>query len=471
MATDLGQGLIPEVDNINTFETTLEISAFNNIFTASKDSFRSLGSDEQFLGVIDADPIFGKTDARMFFQPIPYNTSSADSYKNLFKNSPNKRYIDSVVLILNYVETYGDTTAPQTIQVSEIGQSTDFKFPDSSLRKNGYSIYQNNFTTSGVLGSKVIIPNTLKDSVKVYDDSTGYKQLRIKLNNSFGQRLLAYDTIPSNDAYSSDSAFKSKFKGFALQSIAGGNAIMGFNLINANTKLAVYYQYENLTTPGDRDTAVAYFRSISATANYIGRDYNGTQVAATSNDNTADNLVYIQNTPGTYATLKIPGLDTMSNKLIHLAELDMSSVYDTKDTLFGPPAALMMDMYNDSINKFTTLPYSFTYNYSNGSANYANFGSYPYYQRDMSGNSIRLWRFNLTNYVQKILTKQLRNKDLRLYAAPYVNLIDVTPGYYFGSNLNLYPFTTVSPGKGRVRLGGGNHPTQKMKLRVVYSKI
>jgi len=67
LPTELGQELIPTIDNINTFDTSLEVETYNKIFSFADDSARSIYSDEQFLGQINNDPIFGKTNAQMFF--------------------------------------------------------------------------------------------------------------------------------------------------------------------------------------------------------------------------------------------------------------------------------------------------------------------------------------------------------------------------------------------------------------------
>ena len=44
---------------------------------------------------------------------------------------------------------------------------------------------------------------------------------------------------------------------------------------------------------------------------------------ANTNNPAGDNFVYIQTSPGSYATLKIPGLTGLSNRIIHRAELIM----------------------------------------------------------------------------------------------------------------------------------------------------
>ncbi|HOZ85580.1 MAG TPA: DUF4270 family protein [Niabella sp.] len=475
LPTELGQELIPTIDNINTFDTSLEVETYNKIFSFADDSARSIYSDEQFLGQINNDPIFGKTNAQMFFQFTPENG------KLTFKNGPGKRYIDSVVLIVKYIETYGDSSQPQSIEVSELSAANNFK-ASGSIRDSAYSIRENNFITTSVLGSRSVLPTTLDDStidIRTKDTIKVARQLRIKLNSSFGQRLLNYDTTGVNDAYSTDSIFLTKFAGFALKSVGGGNAIMGFNLNDTTTRLSVYYRYDNVTTAGDIDTAVAnfYLAGKVATANFIGRDYTGTQIAATANDQVKDPLVYIQNGPGAYANLKVPGLSGLKAGIIHLAEFQMEEVYDAQDSLFYA-APLFMDMVDSATGKYKTIPMSIENAYlavansaytlfSISSAGYGMFGSRPFYKKDPLGNLIKQWRFNVTRYVQGPTGLKFPKGDFRLYTSPYMIIQNGNPG----TTNKIVVQSTGAFGRGRIRLGGGNHNTQKMKLRVVYSKL
>ncbi len=126
-STELGSDLIPPVDNINTFDTTLLVQAFNDTFEASEDSIFHARSEEHFLGLINNDPIFGKTDARImvgiepsFFGSYPF--ARPDSVK-----------IDSIVLVLGYLETYGDSTIPQTVNVYELDQANNFSIDSAYI--------------------------------------------------------------------------------------------------------------------------------------------------------------------------------------------------------------------------------------------------------------------------------------------------------------------------------------------------
>jgi hypothetical protein len=477
-ATELGGGLIPPIDNINTFDTSITVEAYNDLFTLhgadplKEDSLTGSYTDEQFLGVIDNDPLFGKTDAQMFFELKPA------TYKYTFSNRPDSLHIDSVVLVLDYVEAYGDTLVPQTINVYEIDQATpDFRVDTS------YFIRQNsNITYTNLLGAKTIVPASLNDSIKAYKDTTK-NQLRIRLSDAFGQRLLNYDTTDALghvNAYSSDSVFKTKFRGFALKSVAGGNAIMGFNLQGANTKLAIYYRDDNGDSPKE-DTTVAYFAfkpyasyvlAGSASHNYIGRDYTGSAMQLAQGGATPDPLVYIQNTPGSFATLKIPSLGNLSNRVVHRAELIAEQVYHPTDAIFTTPQYLYLDAYEPTLSKYLIIPYDLVFD-GTGTLNLGSFGVAPINALDGSGNVVKTWRFNLSRYVQHVVNNTDSVYNLRLFS-PLFTRDQYRPSI---SSTATTQQVNINPtyAKGRVRLAGNTGPLDpnphRMRLRIVYSKL
>ncbi|MEO5947427.1 MAG: DUF4270 family protein [Chitinophagaceae bacterium] len=468
-ATELGGGLIPPVDGINTFDTLINVQAFNDTFGMATDSQRLDKNQEFFLGLINNDPFFGKTDARMFFELKP------PSYPYSFGNVPAKLLIDSVVLLMSYIETYGDTNTLQTVNVYEIDQNPSNNFRSDS----NYLIRNEHFTYSNVLGSKTFAPKTLKDSVKAFRDTTA-NQLRIRLDNSFGTRLLSYDSVKTslNGAYANDSAFKSKFKGFAVRSISSGNAIMGFNLNGVNTALAIYYRNDTSSTVTPKyETTVKYFPfsgSYCAAANYIKRDYTGKPVEAAVGGSVSDPIVYIQNTPGTFATIKIPDLPTIGNRLVHRAELIIEQLYDISDSTFRAPELLYLDASDPSIaatNKYRTIPYDLTID-NTGALNLLTFGSLPTITVDGAGNKIRVWKFNVSRYVQHILTGTQSLYDLRLFA-PFSLLEQY--GIPPGGDITIPVFINNTVAKGRVRLVGNNGVAdtnpRRMRLRIVYSKL
>jgi Domain of unknown function (DUF4270) len=463
-STELGGDLIPAVDNITTFDTTLTVESFNDVFV--NDSTRLIKQDLHYLGKITNDPLFGSTDAQLFLEMKP------TLYPFTFgrRDSASTMILDSVVLVLGYNSTYGDTSlaaAQQNIQVSEINTSTaNFRYDSNYLIANPGT----SFPTSGVLGSKFVYPYQLDDSVKVFQDTTK-NQLRIKLSNTFGSRILNDSTVTTND-----SSFRSKFKGFALKSVAGGNAVMAFDLNSANTKLAFYYKYPIRGSGGRDTTVVTYLRcgTVSANANYVKRDFTGSPFAASLGGTNPDDLIYIDNTPGSFATIKIPALSGLSNRIVHRAELVMEQVYSPSDITYATPERLFVDFYDSSKNYFASSLYDFYFNRNTSTYNYNPYGTDGKTKSDGSGNRIKEWRFNFTRYVQGIVTGKEKYYPQRLYS-PFLTVLDYSI-YDFGSNTilarNRAPVQfNSSTTAGRVRLGGGNHASQKMKLRIIYSKI
>lgn len=66
--SELGFGLLPAMDAVNTKDTILIVETQSADYA---DSMRIFGSDEHILGSITNDPIFGNTSASMFFQLKP----------------------------------------------------------------------------------------------------------------------------------------------------------------------------------------------------------------------------------------------------------------------------------------------------------------------------------------------------------------------------------------------------------------
>ena len=449
-ATTLGGDLIPAVDNISTFDTILEVEAYNGIFSILDDSTRSTVSLINYLGEINDDPLFGKTKATIFagFSPTVYPFR--------FDAASDKIFIDSVVLVMNYRGTYGDSTLPHTVNVYNIEPLSIFRSDTS------YLIRERPFPMQGnLVGSRSgVLPSELNDSVFVFNEKAA-NQLRVKLDNSFGDQLLYLDTLK----YNTDSAFRTAFKGLEITATEG-NSLLGFSLVDTNTKLAIYYHYNKNGT----DTSVVdYFRtnSNSASANHIERDYAGSQLEGYQGGTTPDDLVFLQTTPGTFAHIEIPGLAQLNNRIVHRAELIIEQVYDPSDKIFTKPNAIYLDAYDGNNDRFKTIPYDVTYDPQSGQINGAVVGFNGKSEFDDLGNPIQVWRLNLSRYVQNVVNNVDSVYKLRL-SAPYL-LYNHTNIQGFEREVPLFINQTYAVG--RVRVGGGNHPTQKMRLRIIYSKI
>ncbi|MGL6268928.1 MAG: DUF4270 family protein, partial [Chitinophagaceae bacterium] len=116
--TDIGSELIPTIDNILTFDTTLTVVTNNYLFgdSAVPIVFKDLAGNtpEHLLGFIANDPQFGKTEASIFMELRP------PFFKYFFENVKDSLFLDSVVLSVKWNSTWGDTVANQKINVYEL---------------------------------------------------------------------------------------------------------------------------------------------------------------------------------------------------------------------------------------------------------------------------------------------------------------------------------------------------------------
>jgi hypothetical protein len=461
-ATTLGDDLVPEVDNINTFDTTFSVETNNVLLT---DTAKLVYDDPVALGNITDDPEFGKTNAAVYFQidPRVYGTYPFTSKENLV--------IDSVVLSLAYIAGYGDTNSVQTVRVFEVAPASPFN--DTTF----YSFNEPDFETTGTeLGSASFSISSLRDSFPVIRKDTQRvgNQLRIRLDNALGERFASYvATNGANGAYYNDTVFKSLFRGLALKTDEGtGNGLAFFTLANTEkTRLTIYYK---ATKNNTIDTAQVVFShnlrfirpqvsSKGGQANIIRRQPAGGWAAYLSNGLPQDDKLYIQSTPGVggYGYISIPALDTLQNKLVHRAELIVTRVPSAFDNLFEAPRQLFIDKIN-ATNDSAYILDEFIIQTQNGpSYNYTSFGG------RLQGDNT--YRFNLTATVQDVLTGKEPNNRFRIYAPfdtrPY-NAATIPVSSTFIQAIPL-------PAYGRVVLAGGNYadPSMQLRLRVIYSKL
>lgn len=466
-STELGSGIIPVVDGVNTFDTTMEV--VTDSFDET-DSTRIYKQDLHLLGAITNDPIFGRTTAALNFELFPnFFPFGVPGTKDSIR-------ADSAVLILSYVNFHGDSTQPLRISVEEISKNTPL---------DPYKVYPSNFPAIYPLQSAGSLGNAANIDIRKIGDSVinryeGAKnQIRIRLRDDVARRFL--NTYDSSNAYRSDTAFRSFFAGFSVKVAATSpaNALLFINMLDTNTKLALYY---NSSTTGatSRDTNVVYFRFNNFTSgdfSHITRDRAGSEVAnRLTTTSKPDSLIYIQSAPGTYVRIRIPNLDKLNNRIIHRAELITEQVPDnanllTSDKYFTPPNVLLLSHY-DSVNKIKrNIPNDYIIGLQG--PNTLTFGGYLTYKTVPGYDRLATYSFNLSRYVQGIVTRKDTSFVLRLsapsndslrYSPPFPN-IGFSQVYY------LNPSIGNVVGNGRIRLGGGTHSRFRMRLRIVYSRI
>ncbi len=445
ITADIGAGLIPPVDGVVTKDTVLEVVSKNSGY----DTVAVGISDDHVLGYVN-DAVFGVTKASVNFQIAP--TVSPLSF-GIPRDSV---VLDSTVLCLSYKNVWGDSTQDLRLHVYTIDPEEIFK--GDSAYKNTISFEKAQEITEFGAAS-VILPSTLNDvdTTKNYDEPTT-NQIRIRLNNSFGQQLINYD---SATVYQTDSTFYNVLRGLIVEPEQTGHSLVIVNLMDTTTHLSLYYH-----SIDRKDTLTRRFspnQLTSASSNTISRNYQGTQIPSyIASANTNDDLIFMQTSPGTYATLKIPGVLKLPNIIVHRAEILMYEVPDG-DSYLTPPNLFLAAYSQDSMRRFA-VPYDITFT-SNAITNLTQFGVYP---KTQPGSTAHYYSFDVSRYVQSIVTKDSALNDLILYA-PYNQ-------YIYPIQTTVYSVPIASPslntvGIGRIRLGGGSNNQYKMRLHIVYSLI
>lgn len=457
--TDIGNDLIPAVDNVNTFDTVLDVISDNLLYP---DSTRIRSGDLHGIGVIANDPEFGLTQGASFFSVIPGFYGA-----HPFVNRDSIIAIDSIVLSLPYSTLYGDSNSVEQFEVYEIDQTFDF-------RDSAYPIKTPQFplAAGGPIGTRLVTFNQLNDSVTyvnfsstsatVYDTVKTVNQLRIRLNPEWGDKFLAFDTAVE---YKNDSSFRVNFRGLAVKvnqaASPAPNAVAYFSL--AGTAAATVTFYSRIKKDGQVDTiAPAFSFNGRKFANTVYRTEANNYLTALNNGTPNDNLIYIQSSPGSVATVKIPGLEGLSNRVIHRAELILEKIPSLAENFYTPSPLLFIDAVNNAGDSTFTIRNDFLFT---GQGTGYDIGT-------LEGNfKDNRYTFNLSRYVQSIVTKKLRSHTLRVYA-PFETFPYFESGTGTVTKLpGLAVYATSPIGAYRVVVGGGNHPTNKMRLRIIYSKI
>ena len=454
--TEIGSGLIPPVDSVNTRDVILDVNTLN---AGVEDTLRMYVNEQHVVGNTN-DPLFGKTNAKIDVQLQP------SSYPYSFPVGSDSLLLDSVVMLLPYSGAWGDTSAAglPALRVYEIAHDKAF------LNDTINPVYQvtDNFNTLGELtnGPFQLNLNSIHAPAHPFTEDSA-DVIRVPLSASFGNRLLKQ--FNATNEYKNDTTFKTAFNGFQIAP-EGGNSLLRVALSNA--QLALYFNYQKRDSANKRDTVVRYFTvtSKSAHLNEIDRDRSTGEVAGWLNkdpNRTNDSLIYLQTTPGIYASIKIPGLDTLSNYVIHRAELLIDQVPGAGDNYFTPPN-LFLGAYSVDSSRIYSLAPDVQFGSDGTVSNLVSFGVIPFKQAD-GGNTFYRYSFNISRFVQGIVSKQNPNPKLILYA-PYSQLIYLEEASTALRAIASSPLNPVATGRVRVNGGGVSNP-HRMRLHIVYSLL
>lgn len=289
----MGKDLIPGPDKVNVKDSTLNNLITHNIAVA--DSSVRTGADiySKALGSITNDPIFGKSSGIVYMQVgLPSEKFTFDGTNHV---------LDSVVLYVGTDTAWVGENRQMNLKVYEMNEP-NFKI-------DSYYTYTRplSYDQSKMVGNFSVYPVYPKDSMDIYGERKP-PVLRIPLSNAFGNRLLQQR---ADGAFLNDSAFKVFLNGLAIVPDTMSSTTMLFPILNnGQTRLAVYYKNS------EKDSLKAEFAFKSTSSghgNYFVHNYywNNAEIGKYINTGKpeGDSLVFLQESPGTYTQIQIPGLE------------------------------------------------------------------------------------------------------------------------------------------------------------------
>ncbi len=318
--------------NLSTLDTFTIYSK-----TIAETPYKTSGTNYGVLGVMD-DPIFGKTTCGFYAQYRLFKTA-VDKGANLV--------IDSVVLSLVLDGKYGSNNKPVNIIAYEMIEGM------SSLRD--YNTNESFFVNGTPLGVAYNVVPNLNDSVKVVGVNNA-PQIRIRLNNSLGSRILGADsaTLSNNDPN-----FIDFFKGIYVTASGTGNGVSYCNLLSS--KFTIFY-HNDAKDSLQLDVGIS---NRSARSNSFTHATTSIAQRAANSLLTTDSIIYAQSGAGSRVKLTIPFLSNISPKIIiNKAEIIVTKWNDDatgSDSIFPLPSIFTLkaitatggveDLANNTIEK------------------------------------------------------------------------------------------------------------------------
>ncbi|HET8573732.1 MAG TPA: DUF4270 family protein [Edaphocola sp.] len=334
--------MIPAVDNIHTFRLSSD-SLDISMQTAVLDSVRtnlysSTSSPVVALGLISADPFFGKLTAGLYLQVVPPVASFS------FPSSATYTF-DSAVLALPYAGvSFGDTTNPaanvQSFEVYRVNSPMNIE--DSNV----YTFTDYSYDPTAIGGGSYSLQN-IKDTFVVSGDTLS-NQLRIKLDRDY-----IYSNIVQADTskFSTNEHFTDYFNGWYIKPSgpANGKRVSYFALIGGNTlsSARVDFYFHDAT---NKVTVYSFpFNYVTtAYANRIQRDYTGAPAHNYLNTQVRRDSLIAEGTPGLYTKITLRNLNKIPASIINQAELVLTAVPVGLDQYFAPPVHLLIEKVDES---------------------------------------------------------------------------------------------------------------------------
>ncbi len=396
------------VSFVDTFSISTQV--------VEEDSLRSDLSIRNLLGLYN-DPIFGPVSSSIYSEVV---LSGVD----VDLNSPIST-LDSVVLTLAYNSLHGDTAAQMDISVYELSSQLDGDY---------FSNMYNPFMPSAI-GTLSFVPN-LTDSVNVgFDGLNKAPHIRVKLSNTFGQKLINADAQGSNDMKDNET-FTAFMHGLYITTndsvdntsfSAGQGSMLSLDLNSSLSTVTIYYN----------DTSKYDFTISSSGIKYsrYKHKYDGTDIEAhLANSALKDStVIYASTMAGVKTKIDFPHIRNLisnGNVVINKAELVVTLENGTEGLFDDPLESISLVGIDENGDDFF-LPDAFE--------------PLDFFGGDYD-ETTKSYSFNIARHLNDLL-----------YNTPSYGMYIVANGSSIRANRSVF--------------GSEKNTTSKIKLNITYSKL
>lgn len=324
----IGSDLI-EVENIDS--TRVSAKTVNpgpiEVYQGSSNLSRYL------CGVLN-DDYLGRSSSQIFGQLRVRDNSRNFAYSS----------IDSVVLSLRYDSTsfYGNwENESLDIEVYRLEEGID--------AEADYTSAASFLTSASPIGSRSDFKAEPSTPVIIdFEDEDGNidtvliaPQLRIPIDKSIGEEILAYDSL----ALSDNEVFLESFNGLNLR-VLSENTMLAFNLVTAETRMIVYYRNE-MDEPAEMNLS---FTDLSAVIPNFEHDPSaGIVDEFIENPDLGDSLLFTQSMAGVETEITFPDLSDWEDFEINHAALSFTIADDLAGNMTSlfPPVRQMTAIQED----------------------------------------------------------------------------------------------------------------------------
>jgi len=374
------------------------------------------------LGEID-DPIFGKYSSDMY---LSLTYASFPDYSD--------SVLDSMVLVMEYdtIGFYGDSTAVHDVNVYRVVE----KFSDLDSINADQELARGD-----LLGSRSLVPEPL-DSVTI--DSrldVGEKiktgpQLRIPLNTPEAIAI-AEQLVTDTMLAESSEKLVDFLNGLYIEARSGGVAMLGLRMDAAATGSLIMY-----TTKSDTLKQAFAYRFNNEVFAHVEHDYAGSVVEAfVGDEQKGDSLLFLQGLVGLDAEINLPELSAFENRIINKATLTLTVAelqqdfpldqYPIDRQLFGN----QIDDDGDRVLVDDIIKLGATASgISNG---LVIFGGRPETVDLATGEQVRQYELNITDYLQRLAAKG--KTDAKLILTPFSREQSPRNTVFYGPGHSTYP--------------------------------